>query len=200
VALLAGCSGEPAPDAERLVQYREDWAGVIDSLPPDPGAQAHILEGYRQLYGLPLLFPAGRDSVAIARLPLVVTDHACGPAIAAYVQAIPHDHPTLGTQFVLEVDSVGNGLLRWEVPLDVSVLGVSGIELLVSPGARPTDVHFRIRPDGSFTVGAGRVVVDPVPVWPQGTCPNRPDLAELICEEFRDRGRRRMLLHPSPCD
>lgn len=152
------------------------------------------------MHGLPLLFRAVPDSAAVARLPLVLTEHACGPAVPAFVKTIPLDHPTLGTRFVLEVDSNANALLRWEIPLNVSVVGVSGTELLVSPGPRPSDVHFRIRPDGSFVVDAGGVIAPPAPVWPQGICPNRPELAALPCEEFRDEGRRRMILHPSPCD
>jgi hypothetical protein len=159
-----------------------------------------MLEFYRREHGLPLLFRAGSDSAAVARLPIVVRDHACGPAVPAFVTAIPQDDPALGTRFVLEVDSAGNPLHRWEVPLEVAVIGVDGSELLVSPGTRPADVYFRIRPEGSFVVDAGPVDVAPTPVWPQGICPNRPELAGLLCEEFRDDGRRRMLLHPPPCD
>jgi hypothetical protein len=108
---------------EPVVQHRTDWTALSDSLPHDPAAQARILETYRQQHGLPLLFPAGRDSVAVARLPLVVSDHACGPAVPAFVRTIPQDNPALGTRFVLEVDSAGSALQRWEVPLDVTVVG-----------------------------------------------------------------------------
>ncbi|CAN5149625.1 hypothetical protein BH23GEM2_BH23GEM2_18260 [soil metagenome] len=199
VAFLAGCRGDPASEGGPLVQHRADWAALTASLPPEPAAQARILEEYRLRHGLPLLFRAEPDSAAVAGLPLVTTDHACGLAAPAFVKSIPLDHPTLGTRFVLEVDSAADALLRWEVPLDVSVVGVAGMELLVSPGPRPADVQFRIRPDGSFVVEAGRALVAPAPVWPQGVCPNRPELAALPCEEFRDGGRRRMILHPSPC-
>lgn len=197
--LSASCRGERPPEVDPVVQQRADWAAVNDSLPPDPAGQARLLEAYRQLHGLPMLFRPGPDSVAVARLALVIRDHSCGPVVPAFTMHIPLEHPALATQFVLEVDSGGNALQRWEVPLDVVVVGVSGRELLVSPGPRPTDVYFRIAPDGSFVVEAGRTGGSPASVWPQGICPNRPELAELQCEEFRDEGRRRMLLHPPPC-
>lgn len=198
--LGAACRGERPPEAEPVVQYRSDWEAVTDSLPPDPEAQAGILESYRQRHGLPMLFHAGEDTAAVSRLAIVVREDACGTLVPAFRKDIPQEHAALATRFVLEVDSAGNALQRWEVPVDVVVVGVSGADVLVSPGRRPTDVYFRIAPDGNFEVEAGRMGTSPVSIWPQGTCPNRPDLMNLQCEEFRDDGRRRMLLHSPPCD
>lgn len=182
-----------------MIQSGRDWAAVNDSLPADPAAQASILEAYRQRSGVPMLFRRALDSAALARAGIMVHDHACGRVVSAFVKAVPQEHPTLATQFALEVDSTGNALQRWELPLDVVVMGVSGSDLLVAPGPRPTDVYMRIRPDGSFVLEAGRSGLRPASVWPQGICPNRPELAGLLCEEFRDNGRRRILLHSPPC-
>ena len=199
IAALAACRGEQLPDVGPVIQSRPDWALLNDSLPADPAAQASMLEAYRQHSGFPMLFRAGLDSVLLARLGIVVRDHACGPVISAFMTAIPQEHAALVTQFALEVDSAGNALQRWELPLDVVVMGVSGSDLIVAPGPRPADVHLRIRPDGSFVLQAGRSGMRPASVWPQGVCPIRPELAGLLCEEFRDGVRRRILLHSPPC-
>ena len=199
MVLLTGCRGEQLPETGTVIQSAPGWAILNDSLPPDPAAQASILEAQRQRSGFPLLFRPALDPAVLARAGIVVHDHACGPVVSAFVKAIPQDHPSLATQFALEVDSAGNAVQRWELPLDVVVMGVSGSDLLVAPGPRPADVHLRIRPDGSFVVDAGRSGMRPTPLWPQGVCPTRPELAGLLCEEFRDGGRRRILLHSPPC-
>lgn len=182
-----------------MTQSQPDWALLNDSLPADPATQARILESYRQRSGIPMLFRPGLDSALLDRLGIAVHDHACEAVVSAFVKAIPQEHAALATQFALEVDSLGNALQRWELPLDVVVMGVSGNDLLVSPGPRAADVYLRVRPDGSFVLEAGRSPLPPASVWPQGICPNRPELAELSCEEFVDDGRRRILLHAPPC-
>lgn len=199
IVVLAGCRGEQLPDVGPVIQSQPDWSRLNDSLPAEPAAQASMLESYRQRSGFPMLFRPALDSVLLARLGIVVRDHMCGPVISAFVTAIPQEHAALGTQFALEVDSAGNALQRWELPLDVVVMGVSGEDLLVAPGPRATDVYLRIRPDGNFVIEAGRPLLRPTPVWPQRICPNRPELAGLSCEEFNDDGRRRILLHSPPC-
>lgn len=199
IVFVTACRGEQLPDTGLVIQSEPDWAVLNDSLPADPGAQASILEAYRQRSGLPMLFRPALDSALLARAGIVVHDHACGPVVSAFVKSIPQEHPTLATQFALEVDSAGNALQRWELPLGVVVMGVSGSDLLVAPGPRPTDVYMRVRPDGSFILDAGRSGLRPASVWPQGICPNRPELAGLLCEEFRDGERRRILLHSPPC-
>jgi hypothetical protein len=178
IALLLGCDGDrqqkqadtpssaaqpvasnlPAVD-DPLVQRRADWEELAHKLPAAPPAAAAALEEYRRRFGLPLAFYVPKDAPAnlTARLN-IEEDEGCGRGITAFARRVPLNHPVLGSDPVIELDTAGNILREWRVPngsaSPEAIVGVSGDEVIVRFSAPDSGVYLRYKPDGTYRVSA----------------------------------------------
>lgn len=143
-----------------IVESRADWAEFEKLLPRDSVAAAAALERYRQSLGLPFDFSIDEpDRAAVAKHLHVVDDEmGSGAYVTAFVTRMPDKHSVLGTSPVIEFDSAGRSVRRWEIPRDVEfwyvVEGVVGDELITAYRTARANVYLRVKPDGRYRVTA----------------------------------------------
>jgi hypothetical protein len=121
-----------------------------------------------------------------------VENHPCGSEVIINTNVIPKRVPWLEADTVQEVDSDGQVLHTWQVPIDYYAVGLEGTTVLLAFGSGPTSV-LKVTLDGHLSVGEKVPHPLPRPV----ACPARVD-TNYACVVVRDSPRR-LLAYPIVC-
>lgn len=200
-ALLACWGGAPE---QRLRLTEPGWDEFAARLRREPAPIA-VLEKRRRETGLPLRFRVG-EAADLESVVELVHDSVCGETLTAFVRELPEpNREAVGSELVLEVDSTGQVVQRWPIPVDMSVAALRGEEIYVPhavelTGSSPLRVFLAIRPDGAFRV------TQPV-AFTRGEQLDCPETSELVdsagpsrrCWVFQDGAAFRVLAYAGPC-
>jgi hypothetical protein len=204
-----------APADTGIGAKHSDWATLEQQLPKDPAAAAAVLERFREANGLPLEFdiPDHAPAARVRGLE-IIDDDLAGKSAIVFVRRMPDSTSILGTAPVIEFDSTGRIIRRWNIPRDVEfwldvVEGAVGDELITAYRSLHANVHLRFRPDGSFRVSAD----PPPPLEPQKAvgadglseppgprgidCPRSKEFEGMICSSFPGEHGGRRLGYPA---
>jgi hypothetical protein len=144
LALIGACSG---PSVEPVFTPPTGWSPGSATIPATPSDGMRQWTSELNSYGLLRSFwPAAEASVAeLEARGLQVFDGPCGPTVAAWVKALPQDHPVITTETAVELDARGEVVSEWPLTLNGVVAGIDGDRLLVP---------FRFWPDRSTPIPA----------------------------------------------
>ena len=148
VALLPSPLLTQKPDSVAL-----GWQQLVQRLPQASSAAARMINSTYARSGLPLTYWV-KDSVLESGLQeLVIYDHPCGSTAFVKAARIPPQDARLEAERIVELNSAGNELRRWYVPVDSWPLGLRGNQLLVNIHAGDRrDVALLVGVDGSYSV------------------------------------------------
>jgi hypothetical protein len=195
--------GNPV-STDRALDPDEDerWRSFVEALLDDPDAVARALEKYRHEHGIPQNFwprVGVPDSVALAAGAI---DHPCGSSLVRSVRAIPHDDELIVGETVLEYDEAGEIIRQWQVPVDLTVAGVSDDEVVLTLPLRTRGgllyADLAIKPNGSFRFVSGMTYHEPE----YQECPSFElfgDSVYVVCLSVRDEDRDRLIAYEFPC-
>jgi hypothetical protein len=164
-----------------------------------PEELARNVEAFRAECGLPLWFWPGPKAEASQKI-----EHPCGESVEAFVRTIPSpsDQVTQSEE-AFELGSAGEIIQRWWIPIDSTVVGIAGDELLITQALGEEGnflVQLAISPRGQF-----RAI--PLSTSSPGTsisCPKNQDLPQsdyMGCWRFLDKssGAERRLVYEDIC-
>jgi hypothetical protein len=128
-----------------------------------------------------------------------IHDGPCGPVATARVQRMPQHSKKepLAPERVLELDSRGEAINLWRVPVDSLVLGVSGQQL----SFRFSESVFRVGTDGVIARDSVSTFPAPVEVPACRAFRHFGDSAYAACWRHQDlaSGKPRLLAYEGPC-
>ena len=196
VLLLAAVALLPSPlPAQEPDSVALGWQRLVERLPSVPSAAARMINATYARSGLPLTYWV-KDSVLQSGVTeLVVYDHPCGTTTFVKAARIPPKDVRLEAERIVELDSAGEEVRRWYVPVDRWPLGLRGNQLLVNMFAGDRrDLALAVSADGSYRV----VPFEPTRAPEMVQCPPYRGFgasAYVRCSRFGGR----MLVYEGPC-
>jgi len=186
------------------------WHLLQSKAPKDPEAQARAVEEFRAECGFYLEFWPGPKAQQSQK-----DDHPCGEAVIAFVKSIPSpSDPVMQSEEVFELGPSGKVIQRWWIPIDSTVAGIAGDEILITEELGPEvgifteagladrfSIQLAISPRGRFRVVPVSASAPATPF----TCPSNRDLPHpssyLGCWKFSDQRSQaeRRLAYEAPC-
>lgn len=160
---------------------------------------ARNVEAFRAECGLPLSFWPGPKAEAGQKI-----EHPCGESVEAFVKAIPSpSDPVRQSEEVLELGPADEIIRRWWIPIDSTIVGLAGDELLITQAIGGEDkplVQLAVSPKGPFRA----ISLSNEAPGASITCPKNQGLPQsdsLGCWRFLDKlkGAERRVAYEAPC-